>query len=47
MNFHPDKQLFKLLTPGIEPLTLGLQGQSSTPKPQGLTEEEVFKKLIH
>ena len=28
---------FKLPAPGIEPLTLGLQGQCSTPTPRGLT----------
>ena len=28
---------FNLPVPGIEPLTLGLQGQCSTPTPQGLT----------
>ena len=29
---------FKLPAPGIEPLTLGLQGQCSTPTPRGLSE---------
>ena len=36
MNFHPDKQLFfKLLALGLEPLTLGLQSQTSTSTPWG------------
>ena len=37
MNFHPDKQLFQVAGAGIEPLTLGSQGQCSTPTPRGLT----------
>ena len=33
MNFHPVQQLFQVA--GIEPLTLGLQVQRSTPTPRG------------
>ena len=33
MNFHPENNFFNLLEPGIEPPTLGLQGQFSTPTP--------------
>jgi hypothetical protein len=35
MNFHPDKQLFQVAGAGIKPLTLGVQGHSSTPIPWG------------
>ena len=38
MTFHPDKQIFQVTSAGIELLTLGLQGQCSTPTTQGLTQ---------
>ena len=43
----PINKFFKLPGPGTEPLTLGLQGQCSTPTPQWLTNLIIISKTLN